>query len=86
VEIDHRSSSLLVDAMCTRTDTEMNFNWAKQHPELFVASFIEFQKKYPTKDWKHHISFDREGYVSIIANRRTKPYNPETDYLPEIGM
>jgi hypothetical protein len=90
METDTRSSSIIhssdTGSRVTRTETEFNFNWAKENPELFVQNFQKFANEYPIDSWKHYLDLSRTGYVTIIANRREKSYDFDNDFLVEIGM
>lgn len=65
----------------TRTEREVNFAWATNHPELFVTTFKNFQDETPVTHWRHHIDLGRPGYVKLIATRRAKPFDSVKDYL-----
>ncbi len=65
----------------SRTEREVNFGWANNNPELFVATVKDFQKETPVTEWRHHIDLSRPGYVTLIATRRRKPFDNIKDYL-----
>ncbi len=53
----------------TRVESEANFTWAQNHPELFVRFVMRFQKRYPVDKWAHRIDLSREHYITLIATR-----------------
>lgn len=65
----------------TRTEREMNLNWAKANPALFVQSFIDFQSETPITDWQHFVDLSRPAFIKLIAVRRKEPFNTVTDYV-----
>jgi hypothetical protein len=67
----------------TRTETEMNFGWAQQVPHLFVKSIQSFQKKTPITHWRHFIDLSRDGFITLIAQRRETPFDSVTEYLAD---
>lgn len=67
----------------SRIETEMNSGWAEQVPHLFVQSVFAFQKKTPITHWRHFVDLSREGYITIIAQRREKPFDSIKDYLAD---
>lgn len=67
----------------TRTETEININWGKANPELYVQSVEAFQNKTPITHWQHFIDLSRKGFMKLIAVRRDKPFDSVTDYVME---
>lgn len=53
-----------------RTETEMNLNWARENPSLFVNAVAEFQMMRPSEEWKHRIDLSRPQFVTLIAIRK----------------
>ena len=71
----------------TRTECELSLGWAQANPELFVKRVIQFKAEHPIEDWQHYIDLGGAHRMVLIANRRTKPYDPSSgDYLTEIGL
>lgn len=54
-----------------RTETEINLNWARENPSLFVDTVASFQNARPPEGWSHQIDLSRMGFVTLIANRKT---------------
>ncbi len=70
----------------SRSDQHFYFSWATQNPALFAESMQSFQAAYPIQEWRHHVDLSLKGQITMIAIRRTEPWNLERDYLIEIGM
>lgn len=70
----------------SQTETEFSLVWAENHPELFAQSVKEFQKATPITHWRHNVYLGREGFVTLIANRRETPFDSVKDYLAEDGL
>lgn len=50
--------------------SEYNFGWARENPELFAALLQSFQTQHPATEWTHHINLDRTGFMELIAVRK----------------
>lgn len=67
----------------TRIEIEMNLGWAQDVPHLFVQSIAEFQNKTPITHWRHYVDLGRNGFISLMAERREKPFDSVKDYLAD---
>lgn len=67
----------------SRSETEFNLNWAQANPELFVQAVQAFQKKAPITHWRHYVDLSRASFMTLIADRREKPFDSVTDYVME---
>lgn len=65
----------------TQIEQEFNFVWAQNNPELFAQALREFQRKTPITHWRHRIDLSREGFLTLYAYRRPKPFGSVRDYL-----
>lgn len=50
--------------------SEYNFGWARENPELFAARVQNFQTQHPATEWNHHVNLDRSGFMELIAIRK----------------
>jgi hypothetical protein len=82
-----------IEALVSRRETELNLNWGRENPALFVEAVAKFQEQHPVTDWKHHVDLGRNGFLTLIATRREKPFESVQAYLAddhlylnEIGM
>lgn len=73
----------LTSKYASRTESEMNLNWAQENPALFVKTFVEFQDARPSTEWDHKIDLSRKGYATLIATR--KPEATDINNLPATG-
>jgi hypothetical protein len=65
----------------SRTETEFNFVWAENNPELFAQGVKAFQTKTPITHWQHFVDLGRAGFITLIAVRRPQPFESVQDYL-----
>lgn len=76
-----------------RVEREMNFNWGKANPDLFLQSVVDFSRDYPVTEWIHRVDLSKGYTIKLIAHRRRQPFDSVTDYvmdptayLTETGM
>lgn len=68
-----------------KVDREFNRVWVQNNPELFADAMFRFQEEHPVAQWCHTISLHRNNYIRLIATKRLNSYDPDRDYLREIG-
>jgi len=66
---------MAIGASTVRSEMEINLNWARENPKLFVEYIVDFQKDHPGADnpgdeWGYDLDLSREGFVVFIAWRK----------------